>query len=177
MLKKPLKYKVPTGRKFLFAQGILKGWTQTKSAIEAGYSKKSAHVNASRLLKNDKNLIYYINSEKQKAVQSCQIDVQRIINEEKCISLFNPKQLFDEAGSMISPEKLPDEIARNISNLEVINVVISDKVKEVRYKYKFWDKGKSLERLSKHMQMYNDTKKDVNTKNFKITDLVFALKT
>ena len=33
-------------------------WNQTKAAIKAGYAKKSAHVTASRLLKNDKVVTY-----------------------------------------------------------------------------------------------------------------------
>lgn len=46
------------GRQKKFAEEMLKDWNQTKAAIRAGYSANSAHVTASRLMKDAKVLAH-----------------------------------------------------------------------------------------------------------------------
>jgi hypothetical protein len=45
---------------------------------------------------------------------------------------------------------LPEDVQRAISGLEIIQEANG----QVKYKYKFWDKGRSLERLEKYLGMF-----------------------
>ena len=50
--------KVLTDKERMFVHALLACGNQTQAAVAAGYSKKSAHVQASRMLKKDKVLAY-----------------------------------------------------------------------------------------------------------------------
>ena len=88
------------------------------------------------------------------AAYDCQINLRRIMLEESCVAFLDPIDLFDKDGSLVAPHELPERIRRAISSVEVIEVKSEDGEKLHKYKYKFWDKGKSLERISKHLGLY-----------------------
>lgn len=88
------------------------------------------------------------------AAYDCQINLRRIMLEESCVAFLDPIDLFDKDGSLVAPHELPERIRRAISSVEVIEVKSDGDEKLHKYKYKFWDKGKSLERISKHLGLY-----------------------
>ncbi len=84
----------------------------------------------------------------------------RILDEESILAFSDVRQLF-EAGSweLVPPSELPDEIARAVSSIQVVRRVIprgqgEEPEVETTYKYTFWPKGQALERLSKHLGLY-----------------------
>ena len=84
-----------------------------------------------------------------------QISLKRVMLEETCIAYYDPVDLFTKEGTMLSPDQLPERIRRAISSIEVIELPSRNgDVKQYKYKYRFWDKGKSLERISKHLGLY-----------------------
>lgn len=72
---------------------------------------------------------------------------ERILQEESCLAYSDLRSLFDEAGSMVNPRDLPEEVARSVSSIEVVETTDKDGEKTTKYKYKFWDKGRALARL------------------------------
>jgi len=83
-----------------------------------------------------------------------QITLKRVMLEESCVAFCDPLDLFSDEGTIIAPHELPERVRRAISSVEIIETITKDGEKQIRYKYKFWDKGKSLERISKHLGLY-----------------------
>ena len=83
------------------------------------------------------------------------ISLKRVMLEETCIAYYDPVDLFTREGTMLSPSELPERIRRAISGIEVIELPKKEgEPQKYKYKYRFWDKGKSLERISKHLGLY-----------------------
>ncbi len=137
-----------------FKNNILKGMDGTAAYIAAGYKTKGAgaRVNASKLLTKT-NIKAAIKEGQKKAADKAEVTQERVLREEARLAFADLRQLFDEKGTIIPLHKLPDDIVRAVIGLEVIT-----EVGEItRYKYKFSDKGKSLERLERHLGMFKDT--------------------
>ena len=89
-----------------------------------------------------------------KIAYETQITLKRVMLEETCVAFCDPLDLFTNKGTIVSPEKLPERVRRAISSIEVIESKTKDGEIQTKYKYKFWDKGKSLERISRHLGLY-----------------------
>ncbi len=150
------------GRKRLTAQQrrfvnfILKGIDGKNAYIKAGYKARgnAAKAAASRLLTNV-NVSSAIEVAQKQAAYNAEITVERILREEACIAFQNAGDVFElTKGTLIKPNELPEEVQRAIAGVEVIATEVAGK-KSIKYRDKFWDKGRSLERLSKHLGMYD----------------------
>ena len=123
-------------------------------------SYEAAQISACRLLRNPK-IRKYVGKFQEKH----EIDVERIIEEDKCLAFSDIAEIFNEDGSTIKPRDLPENVRRAISSVEVtekrLGVDEDSTCIERTYKYKFWDKGKAEERLGKFLKMYKD-QVDVN---------------
>jgi hypothetical protein len=69
------------------------------------------------------------------------------LEEEKRIAFFNPKNLVDENCALLDLHKISDDVARAVACFEVTKQADGS----LKCKYRFSDKGKSLERLSRHL--------------------------
>jgi phage terminase small subunit len=114
-----------------------------------------------RQLVTKPNIIEAIRRKRERISMRAEISQTRVLEEEKCIFASNLKDIFNEDGCLIPPQDLPETVARSISSVEV-NERWEGKGEDAQpvktYKYKFWDKGKSLERVSRHLGMYIDRK-------------------
>jgi len=73
------------------------------------------------------------------------------------LAFYDPRDLVDPATGEILPlQRLPEHMARAIVSLKVIKTQSLKDPDLVRteYRYKFADKGKALERLSKYLGLY-----------------------
>ena len=93
---------------------------------------------------------------------------ERVVLEERRIAFCDIRGLF-QGGQILSPEKLPEELARAVSNVEVTEKPNG----EITYKYRFWDKGHALKRLSKNLGLYE---KDNQQRGITFEQLFGALK-
>ena len=136
-----------------FKNNILKGMDGKAAYIKAGDKARgaAAEVNASRLLRNAKVAAASEKAQK-KAADKAEVTVERILREEARLAFLDPVGLMDKNGKQLPIHKLPEDVRRVIVGLEIIQ----QPPKALKYKYKFSDKGKSLERLSRHLGMYND---------------------
>jgi phage terminase small subunit len=135
-----------------FVNNILCGMHQGEAYEQAGYKSRGsvARVCASQLLTNP-NIQHAIQRGLKKAAERAEITQARLLQEESCIAFSTIGSIFElENGTLIKPNELPDEAQRAIAALEIIETG-SGPEKTVKCNYKFWDKGKALERLERHL--------------------------
>jgi len=153
-----------TANQQIFADEYLKdrnGARAYKVAYKHSKKDETARVNASRLLTNA-NIINHINTQLEKICEKAQINAERALKEEARLAFSDIRDLFNENGTLIAPNELPDEIALAIAGFEVIERVIikndDEQVVERKYKYRIWDKGQSLKRLETLLGMLIERK-------------------
>lgn len=136
-----------------FVNNLLSGMSQVDAYEKAGYKARgaAARTNASRLLANV-SIKQALTKGRQKAANKAEISQTRILREEARLAFLDPRTLVDTDGKLIDLHKLPEDAARAISGLEVIEHADG----KLKFKYRFNDKGRSLERISRHLGMYND---------------------
>jgi hypothetical protein len=83
------------------------------------------------------------------------------LEEEKCIAFSDIRDLFDEKGELIPSDQLPEDVSRAIAVYERRYLTDGTFV----FKVRFWDKGKSLERIERYLGMFE---KDNNQKRDRI---------
>lgn len=151
-----------------FVNNILKGMNQTDAYLEAGYkcTRSAARRAAARLLTNV-DIKNGIEKAQKKASDAAEVTQERILREEKRLAFLDPRKLVDETGTLLPLQKIPENVARAIVGLEVIRQVDGS----LKYKYRFSDKGKSLERLEKHQGMFAPMKHEISGKDGTALDL------
>jgi phage terminase small subunit len=153
-------YRSFTKNRRKFCDGYLtnKNGTQAyRAAYPNSKSEEAAAAAASRLLRIGK-VAEYINYRIDQAADKAEINVQRILREEGRIAFSDLRQIF-EGETTIPPEKLPDDIGRAISAIKINERCDSEGNKTVTYEYRLWDKGKSLERIARHLGMFAEEDK------------------
>jgi len=156
--RKPPKLRPLTVQQQRFVEYILKGETQSYAYMKAGYKSigNAAEVSACQLLRNPK-IKAAINKVREKANRAAEITQTRILEEESRLALYDPKELMDGNGKIIPLHKLPENIRRAIHGVEITQ----DALGTLKYKYKFAEKGKALERLEKIEGMFKAEKLDL----------------
>ena len=117
---------------------------KTYSAVRASASEILASVNVQAALR-----------ERAKKIEHrTEISQDRVRLELGRIAFFDPRRLFDEeTGKLIDVPKLPGEVAAAISSVEVTSNKDGERVTKVR----FWSKTEGLDKLCRHLGMYQDT--------------------
>lgn len=117
----------------------------------------------------------YIQEFRDKAAKVDDISVSRVLAEEKLIAFADPVLLFElKSGTLLKPMDIPENIRRAISGIEVIDSYAKGGERIIKYKYKLWDKGRSLERVEKILGMYEKDNRQKNPMQF-IEDLFDAI--
>lgn len=121
-----------------------------QAAIRAGYSEKTAEVQASRLLRNVqvRALVERFESESARRLE---ITKDRIEQELARIGFADPRRFFDQDGRLLKPSDLGDDEAAALSSVEVFEE-FEGQGKERHLvgftkKVRFWDKRGALEVL------------------------------
>jgi len=121
-------------------------------AYKVAYSRvkkdATAKAAASRLLTNV-NLQTYIKAIQTEISAKFNIARERILQEESCIAFSNLAELFKD-GVLLPLDELPEPLRRALSSVEVQGYPDGSR----KYKYRLWDKGRALERVSKHLGLY-----------------------
>ena len=142
----------------------------TVAAQEAGYSKKTAYSQGSRLLKKveiknridellDVNMKRYI------------INAERVLAELSILGTVDTTKAFDANGNLLPIHDIPEDVRRAIAGFEVVEEIGNDGEPTGTFtkKVKFWDKNTSLLGLAKVFKMLNDkldVKVNVTMENF-----------
>ena len=87
------------------------------------------------------------------AAKRNEITVDRILQEEKCLSFYDVADIFNENGTIKNIHDIPEDLRRAIAGVQV-NEIFGREHRTVKTKIKLADKGRSLERISKHLGMF-----------------------
>lgn len=115
----------------------------TKAAIAAGYSEKSAHVTASRLLRNPK-VQALIAETTESILDSLDISTERILKERARLAFFDARKLFDKDGRRIPIHMLDADTAAAIAAFDIGDTGV---------KIRLADKNASLTALERYKGM------------------------
>lgn len=134
----------------------------TEAALAVGFSPKTAHAQGARLLK-DVRTQQLLNKRRAELCEKLQITTETVLREVARLALFDPRKLFNADGSPKPITELDDDTAAAIAGLEVVEEFESGEEgrKFVGYtkKYKIADKNSSLDKLMKHLGLFEKDNK------------------
>lgn len=140
-----------------FISEYRKDCNATRSAIAAGYSKKTAYSIGQENLTKPEIMAAIAVKEIQRLQQS-DITADRTRLELARIGYADHRKLYDENGDFIAIHKLSDDEAAVISGTEHImkNAAAGDGKIDRVLKIKTWDKNRALESLAKIQGMLKE---------------------
>lgn len=154
----PRKQLPPMRRRFVHE--YLKDLNATQAAIRAGYSKTTADTQGPRLLENVgvRNAI-----DTGIALRAVRVEAKSddVLRELVRLATVDVGGAFDGKGRLLPLSKMPEDVRRAISGVEVEELWGDDgeggrtQVGVLR-KVKFWDKGKALDQLGRHLGLFKD---------------------
>lgn len=156
-------------RKAIFVAEFLKDGNGTQAAIRAGYAAGSAHVAASRLLRDDK-VQSEIAKGRAEIAKKDEITHEWLRERYRMLATADIRKCFNEDGTLKAITELDDAEAAALAGCDVEEVKITggeegESLIEARVKkIKRWDPTKALDALAKHTGFFpaRDTKNSIN---------------
>ena len=131
----------------LFVSGYVATHNATQSAIDAGFSARSARTEGWRLLK-DADIRAQIQEKTQEIIEANEINAGRIMRELASVGFSRIDDYdFDPDGMVKVKEGRP---------AHVIGAVSSVKIKPTEVEFKLWPKTRALEMMGKQIGMFPD---------------------
>ena len=128
----------------------------TQAAIRAGYSARTAGSQGERLLKNVEVQRAVAESIRQRA-ERVEVRADDVLRELLRIGTADLRRLFDSSGALRPMSEWPDDVARAVASVEVVEMPGGEGVSGgVVKKIKLWDKPRCLELLGKHLKLFAD---------------------
>ena len=148
-----------TPKQAAFVREYLVDSNGKQAAIRAGYTERSAEVTASKLLRNPK-VREVVEAGKAVVAERAEVEAVEVLRELKRIGFADPGRVLDADGALLPLHKMPEDIRRAISSVEVEELFEGKGEERVQVgtltKVKFWDKPKSLELLGKYLKLFTD---------------------
>ena len=145
-------------RQEIFCQEYVKEPHATKAGIAAGYSEKTAHAQACRLLKKV-HIQKRISELKTRQFKRIEVQADDVLRELMRIGYSDIRSILDEGGCVKDPALWPDDIARCIASIEVVENYEghgNDRAfTGYTKKIKLWNKNQALDLLAKHKNLTN----------------------
>lgn len=144
-----------------FVQNYLASFNATKAAKEAGYSEKTAHQIGYALLKtvDVQNRIAQLRGQ---MANGFNVSRERLAQELARIAYGDTRNLFNENGSLKSPDQWDDDVAATVSSVETEELFdgFGKEREQIGFtkKVKTWEKTKAIELLTR-MMGYNEPDK------------------
>jgi phage terminase small subunit len=120
----------------------------TQAARRAGYSPKTAHVQACVLLKNPK-VWAAIEAQLEAQLREVGLTAARVKRELVALAFSDLTTIFDETGALLPPHEWPRGMRAAVSSIKVSSGPDGDRVAEIR----LWDKSKPLEILARYFKV------------------------
>jgi phage terminase small subunit len=148
-----------TRRQALFVAEYLTDLNATRAAISAGYSRKGAEQTGSVLLRNPK-VQQEISNKHGVRLNRLEITADRVLQEIAKMAFFDPRDLFEDDGSIKQLKDIDPNARMAISGIEVTELFEGAGEQKHAYglckKIKLVDKGINLERLGRHLKLFTD---------------------
>ena len=133
----------------------------TQAAIRAGYSKKTAQPQSSRLLLNviiAKEIQRLFNERSERT----KITTDMVLKELANIAFLDPGGMYDENGNMYEVSEMPEEIRRAIGGITSTSTTGKGSAEYSTKNIKLVSKERALEMLGRHLVMFADKKININ---------------
>lgn len=140
-------------RRSAFVAAYLVHRNATKSAIEAGYSPKTAASQGERLLRNAE-IRAAIDAGMARLTDRAEVTAERILRERARLAFFDPRKLLDAEGNPIPLQDLDDDTAAAIAGLDVATQVSDNgTMRTTVRRYRLASKEPSLAALERRLGM------------------------
>jgi phage terminase small subunit len=137
----------------------LKDFNASAAAIRAGYSPKTARVQAADLLTKP-SIAKAIAEAQAKALAKSEVTVERTIAEYARLAYLDPATLFDAQGKPLPIAEMPEDARRAIVSLEIEELFAGSGAHRrqvgLLHKIRFAPKIQALDSLGKHLGMFID---------------------
>lgn len=142
-----------------FAQGLARGATAVSAYEDAGYRPDGANPIRLKQRKEVQLRVAELTSE---GARQAQVDIARVLRELMAIATSDPRRAFDDEGKLKDPSQWDDDFAASIASIEVVSRAAKPdetgkRGVEYVHKIKTWDKISALDKLARHLGLYNDT--------------------
>lgn len=143
----------------LFVNEYLKSKNATQAAKKAGYSKKTADVQGSRLLRNVR-IKAAVTKALNKATEKAELSAADVLADIRKLAKANIADAFAEDGSLLPIHEIPEHLQFALSSVETDEIVVGKYNKKrvigKTRKFKLSDKVRALEMLAKHFKLLTD---------------------
>lgn len=99
----------------------------------------------------------YLAEHRENVRKRAELEGVDVLLQDRQIALFNCKEVFDEDGTPLPPNELPDFVAQCIKSFEIDERTDNEGNLYRKYKYHFWDKHKALDRLYRYLELSYDS--------------------
>lgn len=143
-----------TAKQERFVAEYLIDLNATQAAIRSGYSAKTAEWIGPQLLTKS-HVAAAVAAAQQERGAETKITAARVLQEIARLAFFDPRKLLTSDGEPVPIQDLDDDTAAAIAGLETATEKErgGEGVTYIR-KYKIADKNNALEKLSKHLGLY-----------------------
>jgi phage terminase small subunit len=149
-----------TSKQEKFVQEYMIDLHATNAALRAGYSPKTARRVGSLMLRTP-HIQEAIQAHKKKRQKRTEIKADQVLREAAKLAFCDIRQVYNPKDfEMVPPSELPDDVAAAVSGIEKKVKVYDNETELVTYKYTFWDKNRALEKLFRHLGLYEADKQD-----------------
>lgn len=130
----------------------------TQAAIRAGYSKKTAYSMGQRLLKHVE-VQAAVSEAQEKRAKRTEINQDRVLQELAKIGFSDLRNIVTSDGQLVSVQEWDDETAGAVASVEIVQRLSGEyddgkPVMENVHKIRTWDKVAALDKLARHLGMY-----------------------
>lgn len=125
-----------------------------RAAYNSSRMKGDTINNKAYILSNKGDIRARIEELQKKAEKRNEVTVDRIIQELKLISFFDPRTLYNDTGKMLEVHKLPEDVARAISEIRVTEMKVGPNVTKTNTTLKLYSKLDAIEKIAKHLGFY-----------------------
>lgn len=127
-----------------------------QAAIRAGYSPKTAEVQASRLLRNVQ-VAEAIRQHQEQLRAKSGVTAERVVEELARIGFADLRRVFGADGKLLHAKDIPEDVARAVASIEVTKTAgTKHKPAETTTKIRFWEKPKALHTMAHILGMLKD---------------------
>ena len=151
--RKKMENKPLSDKARAFAHEYTADRNATQAAIRAGYSAKAAYATSNKLLK-DPRVKALIAEHAEAHAKAVDVSAEKVLKEAARVALYDVRKLFKEDGALKKPHELDDDTAAAIVALDVVESSDGDGGTFFVKKYKFADKNAAIERLFKHLGLF-----------------------
>lgn len=88
------------------------------------------------------------------------ISTKSLLNELAIIAMFDPRKLYDEDGNLIPIPDLPDDVAKAIAGIDVVDSPDGEGGFRRVQKYKIYNKITAWDNIQKYLKLFEDAGKD-----------------